>query len=68
MLDTRAYIRDTQVIFGYYLHHFPYFGMRDDRDKHELQVAFAEMEDLYRREYGEEIYEWDDDAPWPPKS
>jgi hypothetical protein len=64
MLDTRAYIRDTQAIFGYYLHHFPYFGMRDADDDRALIEAFDEMQLLYRDEFGDVIYEWDDAAEW----
>ena len=28
ILDTQAYMRDTAAIFGQYVHHYPYFGMR----------------------------------------
>src|SRR3954471_4348768 len=28
ILDTNAYARDCEAIFGRFLHHFPYFGMR----------------------------------------
>ena len=27
ILDTRNYTSDCQIIFGYYLHHFPYSGL-----------------------------------------
>ena len=30
ILDTRAYCRDCDKVFGRYFHHFPYFGMRGD--------------------------------------
>jgi hypothetical protein len=60
MLDTRAYLRDTQIIFGYYLHHFPYFGIRSEADKAELLRAWEETQRLNEEEFGEAIYEYDD--------
>lgn len=41
ILDTRAYFRDTAKIFGYYNHHFPYFGARGPADLDALNNAFA---------------------------
>ena len=32
ILDTVAYQRDTVQIFGYFLHHFPYFGIWAAKD------------------------------------
>ena len=32
ILDTRKYMSDCNQLFGEYLHHFPYFGMRGDED------------------------------------
>ena len=62
ILDTKAYHRDTQVIFGYYLHHFPYFGMRGPADKADLLHAWEETQELYEKEFGEPIYEYEADA------
>src|SRR5688572_19376486 len=28
ILDTMKYAEDCERVFGYFLHHFPYFGMR----------------------------------------
>ncbi len=42
ILDTRAYARDCQVIFGDYLHHFPYFGMRGPGDQAALDRSSPE--------------------------
>ena len=42
ILDTRAYARDCQVIFGDYLHHFPYFGMRGPGDQAALNRSSPE--------------------------
>src|SRR5262249_49602408 len=32
ILDTMKYAEDCERVFGYFLHHFPYFGMRGERD------------------------------------
>jgi hypothetical protein len=32
ILDTAKYIEDCDAIFGRYLHHFPYFGLRGSED------------------------------------
>lgn len=53
ILDTRKYAEDSKRIFGYFLHHFPYFGMRGEEDECNLQNAFAETNELRRQEFGE---------------
>lgn len=52
ILDTRAYVRDCEKIFGYYFHHYPYFGMRDLHDAENLKSAFLLVQELYREEFG----------------
>lgn len=39
ILDTRKYMSDCDKLFGAYLHHFPYFGMRGDEDAKNLSEA-----------------------------
>lgn len=55
ILDTHAYFRDTLAIFGKYLHHYPYFGMRGKADHEKLVSAFENTKRLYREEFGEEV-------------
>ena len=55
ILDTMKYAEDCQNVFGYFLHHFPYFGMRGDEDAANLRAAAENMHALYRREFGEAI-------------
>ena len=55
ILDTHAYFRDTAAIFGKYLHHYPYFGMRGKADEEKLTVAFENTRKLYQDEFGEDI-------------
>lgn len=40
ILDTQKYAEDCQVIFGYFLHHFPYFGMRGEEDAKNLSNSW----------------------------
>lgn len=54
ILDTEKYATDCQNIFGYFLHHYPYFGMRDEQDKQDLQDAFEETKRLYKLHFGED--------------
>lgn len=53
ILDTEAYARDCKYLFGAFLHHFPYFGMRDEQDLQDLHVAFADTTALYKLHFGE---------------
>lgn len=52
ILDTRAYEADCHRLFGRFLHHFPYFGMRGPEDRADLESAFVDSVDLFIRHYG----------------
>jgi hypothetical protein len=52
ILDTRKYIEDCDRVFGYYLHHFPYFGMRGAEDAAALAEAGTRTRELYQAEFG----------------
>jgi hypothetical protein len=53
ILDTRAYHADCAAIFGDYLHHFPYFGMRGADDAQALSDAYSDTLRRYRIAFGE---------------
>lgn len=53
ILDTIKYADDCQKIFGYFLHHFPYFGMRGKDDEKNLKKAWENSCNLYTRHFGE---------------
>lgn len=55
ILDTKAYHHDCQVIFGKYLHHFPYFGMFGEQDHENLVLSFETTKARYRELYNEKI-------------
>lgn len=52
ILDTRAYARDCETLFGEFLHHFPYFGMRGPEDRANLEATFEESLDLFITHFG----------------
>ena len=52
ILDTRKYIDDCERVFGFYLHHFPYFGMRGADDAAALARAGERTRELYAAEFG----------------
>ena len=53
ILDTMKYAEDCQNVFGYFLHHFPYFGMRGEQDAANLAQAGRTTKRLYEKEFGE---------------
>jgi hypothetical protein len=53
ILDTAAYRDDCEAIFGHFLDHFPYFGMRGDDDAQDLQDAYELTIERYREAFGE---------------
>ena len=50
--DTAKYQKDCEDIFGYFLHHFPYFGIRSDEDRKEFNDAVEQTKSLLLREFG----------------
>ena len=52
ILDTRKYAEDCDRIFGRFLHHFPYFGMRGEKDRQDLHAAFARSQAMMLKELG----------------
>jgi hypothetical protein len=47
ILDTRAYAKDCNTVFGTFVHHYPYFGMYGEEDKQELISAFERTKEIY---------------------
>ena len=52
ILDTQKYQADCEQIFGYFLHHFPYFGMRGVDDAKNLRNAWALSCEMYQQRFG----------------
>jgi len=53
ILDTAAYRDDCEAIFGFFLDHFPYFGMRGEQDARDLDDAYTLTLSRYRDAFGE---------------
>lgn len=53
ILDTMAYADDCQRIFGFFLHHFPYFGLRGPDDAANLVDAYDATLERYMATFGE---------------
>ena len=57
ILDTLKYFDDCDAVFGEYLHHFPYFGMRGEVDLLALKTAWSKTKDLYQESFGNIVEE-----------
>ena len=64
ILDTRAYHKDSEQVFGGYFHHFPYFGLRGDDDKQNLISSFMQTQAIYEQEFGEKMLKGDHRDCW----
>jgi hypothetical protein len=53
ILDTMKYAADCEQVFGYFLHHFPYIGLRGEDDEAAHHEAGARMQELYEATFGE---------------
>ena len=43
------------ILFGEYIHHYPYLGLFGDEDKQNLTIAFNHTLKLYRNTFNEEL-------------
>ncbi len=53
ILDTQKYAEDCAQFLGFFLHHFPYFGMRGEKDAQNLADSWARTKLLYKQTFGE---------------
>ncbi|MFS1935433.1 glycine-rich domain-containing protein [Vibrio splendidus] len=67
ILDTRAYMRDCDTLFGEYLHHYPYFGMLSEENKRQWLDVQAQSEQLWQRLFDEPLYRNDSVAQKCPQ-
>lgn len=52
ILDTKAYASDCQEAFGFFLHHYPYFGMNGPDDANRVRSAYVETLEAYTDLFG----------------
>jgi len=53
ILDTMKYAADCEQAFGYFLHHYPYVGMRGEDDEQFRHDSGDRMRELYEATFGE---------------
>ena len=53
ILDTMKYARDCQEVFGHFLHHYPYFGLRGEQDAENLKQASRTLFELFDSEFAD---------------
>lgn len=53
ILDTMKYAIDCEAVFGYFLHHFPYIGLRGEDDEEAHRRVGDRMKELYEETFGE---------------
>ena len=56
ILDTMKYFIDCENVFGYYLHHFPYIGLRGEDDEEAHERVGNRMKELYEETFGEDYF------------
>ena len=56
ILDTRRYARDCEDLFGEFLHHYPFFGMRGEADEAMWKSTIGISEQLWSDAFGESLY------------
>ena len=54
ILDTQKYREDCNNHLGFFLDHFPYFGMRSEQDEENLTEAWEQTKRLYNMQYSEQ--------------
>ncbi len=54
ILDTMKYAVDCEAVFGYFLHHFPYVGLRGEDDLVAHHRVGERMRELYEWTFGED--------------
>jgi hypothetical protein len=53
ILDTMKYAVDCEAVFGYFLHHFPYIGLRGETDLAAHHRLGERMKELYEETFDE---------------
>lgn len=52
ILDTKKYAEDCEKVFGYFLHHYPYFGINGEQDKEDNRLGFVITQQLWQLTFG----------------
>ncbi len=68
ILDTAKYREDCERIFGRFIDHFPYFGMRGEEDAKNLQDTFNVSRTLFIEHFGIDPLDVKDESHCVPQS
>lgn len=60
ILDTLKYADDCQAVFGHFLHHFPYLGLRGEDDELAHAAQGSRARELYQLTFGSDYPPADD--------
>jgi hypothetical protein len=52
ILDTRKYAEDCEKVYGYFLHHYPYFGIDGGEDRQKNEEAFTLTQETWENIFG----------------
>lgn len=52
ILDTAKYAADCEAVFGHFVHHFPYFGLRGAGDEADWRAAYERTRELFGEHFG----------------
>ncbi len=63
ILDTSKYAADCEMLFGRFIHHFPYFGQRGESDRQQWQTAFSQSQMLFQQHFDIDILSQNDNEP-----
>ena len=55
ILDTAKYADDCNTTFGYFLHHFPYLGLRGADDEQTLTQSFEQTRTMFEEHFNIEL-------------
>ncbi len=56
ILDTRRYAKDCDLLFGEFLHHYPYYGMRGDVDRANWIDTARASDALWHELFDDDLY------------
>ncbi|MEL6161824.1 MAG: glycine-rich domain-containing protein-like [Cyanobacteria bacterium J06623_5] len=52
ILDTVKYREDCDLLFEKFMDHWPYFGLKDEAERQELNDAFSHTQQLFETHFG----------------
>lgn len=52
ILDTVKYREECDLLFGKFMDHWPYFGLKDEAERQELNDAFSHTQQLFEVHFG----------------